>query len=180
MGLSFVLSCLAIAAIGTSAIGAHAATVWNETSNGDLSNSGLMPTPVTMSVGSNSVIGNTGNGGGGVDRDYFRFIVPPGAVLTAIKLLDNAAVAGGVSFIGIQPGAQVTVGTLGQGSENLIALGHYGNDQIGTDLLPSIKIGSPGPLPSGTYSVWVQDTSGVASYGFDFVITNSLRRDRVG
>jgi hypothetical protein len=46
----------------------------------------------------------------------------------------------------------------------LIAQGHYGNDQINTDLLPQIKLAStPIPLPSGTYSVWVQDarSSGV-------------------
>jgi hypothetical protein len=121
-------------------------------------------------MGANRILGSTGNGGQGVDRDYFRIIVPAGAALTSIMLLDNTSVSGGVSYIGIQAGPQVTVTTTGGGAENLIGSGHYGNDQIGADLLPSIKLGPPGPYAAGTYSVWVQDTGGPATYGFDFVI----------
>jgi hypothetical protein len=151
---------------------ARAATVWNEAINGDFANNGLTPTAVTFAAGPgvNTVLGSTGNSGSGVDRDYFTFVVPSGTVLSALKLLNNTAVSGGVSFIGIQPGPQVTVSTSGAGAENLIALGHYGNDQIGQDILPSIRVGS-GPLPAGTYTAWVQDTGGPATYGFDFVIT---------
>jgi hypothetical protein len=156
---------------GAHASPARAATVWNEAIEGDLSSNGLTPTPVAMSVGSNRVLGTTGDSGSGIDRDYFRFTVPTGATLTSILLLENTTVSGGASFIGIQAGAQVTVSPLGAGAEDLIALGHYGNDQIGTDLLPVIRIGSPVTLPAGTYSVWVQDTGGPASYGFDFQLT---------
>lgn len=98
--------------------------------------------------------------------------MPAGAALTAIQLLPNTSVSGSVSFIGIQPGPQLTVTPTGGGVELLVALGHYGNDQVGTDLLPTLKVGAPGPLPSGTYSVWVQDTGGPATYGFDFVTSS--------
>ena len=168
MKLGLILSCFAIfGAMGVAT--AHAATIWDEAVSGDLSNDGLSPTPLAMGIGSNQVVGTTGNSGQGTDRDYFKFTVPAGAALTKILLLPNTAVSGSVSFMGVQPGPQLTVTPSGGGAELLICLGHYGGDQIGTDLLPSIKVGTPGPLPSGTYSVWVQDTGGPASYGFDFV-----------
>jgi hypothetical protein len=169
--------------LGATAFGhptaAFAATEWNEATAGDLSNDGLVPTPLTMAVGSNRVRGTTGNAGAGVDRDYFKFTVPPGAALSALQLLDDTNVSGGVSFIGLQAGPQVTVTPSGAGAENLIAFGHYGNDQIGGDLLPVIRVGTPIALPAGTYAVWVQDTGGPASYGFDFVITSTGGGPRV-
>lgn len=167
---SIVLQSLAVGVLGVST--AHAATVWNEAQNGDLSNDGLSPTSLSVAPGSNVVMGLTGNSGSGIDRDYFKLTVPPGSTLTAIKLLPNTAVSGGVSFIGIQAGPQLTVSPSGAGQENLIALGHYGNDLIGSDILPEIKKSTTQiPLPSGTYSVWVQDTGGPAEYGFDFMIS---------
>jgi hypothetical protein len=171
MKLRVVLKCLAIGALSMGVRTAHAATAWNEASNGDLSNDGLSPTAVVVHPGSNVVIGTTGNSGQGVDRDYFKFTVPPGSTLSAINLLPNTSVSGSVSFIGIQPGPQLTVTPTGGGADQLVAQGHYGNDQIGTNLLPGIKLGPPGPLPAGTYSIWVQDTGGAASYGFDFVLS---------
>ena len=173
MELGLGLKYLAIAWVslfGLVSATAHAATVWDEASNGDFSNDGLTPTPLVSAVGSNVILGATGNSGQGVDRDYFKFTVPTGAALTSIFLLPNTSVSGSVSFIGVQPGPELTVTPSGVGVERLLALGHYGSDQIGTDLLPAIEIGSTRPLPSGTYSVWVQDTGGPASYGFDFVM----------
>jgi hypothetical protein len=160
---------IALACLWTGA--AQATVIWDESTNGDLSGNGLSPTPISVSMGVNRILGSTGNSGQGVDRDYFRITVPPGAALTAITLLDNTSVSGGASYIGIQAGPQVTVTTTGGGAENLVGSGHYGNDQIGSDLLPSIKLGPPGPYAAGTYSVWVQDTGGPATYGFDFVVS---------
>jgi len=168
---SVISKCLAMSVLSMGVATAHAATVWDETSNGDLSNNGLSPTLVVVSPGSNLVLGLTGDSGQGVDRDYFKIIVPAGSTLTSIELLANTAVSVGVSFIGMQAGPQLTVTPSGGGAEQLLASGHYGNDQIGTDLLPAIELGPAGPLPNGTYSVWVQDTGGPASYGFDFVLS---------
>jgi hypothetical protein len=172
MNLGFVLRYLTIAATCACASGAHAATVWDEAVNGSFSDDGLVPTPVSMTIGSNRVLGITGNGGQGVGRDYFKFTVPAGAMLSSIILLANTQTAG-VSFIGIQPGPQLTVTPSGGGVEQLVGLGHFSTSQIGTDLLPIIKVGAQGPLPSGTYSVWVQELSGPIPYGFDFVISST-------
>jgi|GEM_PF-1088933 len=171
MRISIVLQCLVASVFSLGVATAHAATSWDEGQSGDLSNDGLSPTALVMGIGSNLVLGTTGATGSGIDRDYFKFTVPAGATLTAITLLGNTAVAGNVSFIALQGGTQLTVTPTGGGVEQLLALGHYGNDQVGSNLLPAIKLGAPGPLPSGTYSVWVQETGGRADYGFDFVLS---------
>jgi hypothetical protein len=136
-----------------------------------LSGSGLSPTVLATALGSNVVLGSTGDSGQGVDRDYFTFTVPSGTALTSIKLLGNTSVSGGSSFIAIQSGPQLTVTPSGQGVQQLLGYTHYGNDLIGTDLLPAMVIQFTGALPSGTYSVWVQETGGPAAYGLDLVIS---------
>lgn len=150
---------IAVLCMGTTA--AQAATIWDEAVNGDLSNDGEATTPVVMTVGPNRVIGATGNSGQGVDADHFRFTVPPGTRLTSITLLDNTTVSGGSSFFGIAVGPSIS-------ATNLLTFLHYSADQIGSNLMPML---GTGPLASGTYSVWVQETGGPVKYGFEFVTT---------
>lgn len=153
------------------ALPAHALTVWDEATNGDLSSVALDPSPLAVSIGENRVAGTTGNAGSGVDRDYFRFAVPTGAVLSAVTLLD-ASVSGSSSFIAIQAGPQVTVSPSGAGAEALLGYAHYGNDLVGQNLLDSILLGgATAPLPAGIYSIWVQETGGPASYVLDLHVT---------
>lgn len=152
------------------ALTAQAAITWNEDNNGDLSGDRLAPSALSVGLGSNLVLGTTGNDGSGVDRDYFSFIVPDGAVLNAIQVLGNTSVSGGASFFAIEAGPQILTTPTGFGVENLLGFAHYTNSDIGTDILPLIAVGFRGALPSGQYSVWVQDTGGTASYGFDFQI----------
>ncbi len=148
-----------------------AATAWDESQSGDFSGDGLAPTAVVMSLGSNVILGSTGDSGMGVDRDYFRFTVPDGAALTGLVVLPNTTVSGGSSFIGLQVGPQLTVSPTGAGASALLGFMHYGGDSVGQNLLPSLASGLGGTLPSGTYSVWIQEIGGPASYGFDFTIT---------
>ena len=171
MGLNINLKFAACALLCALSAPGSAAVAWDEALAGDFANNGLAPTPVTVAPGSNVIKGSTGNSGQGIDRDYFTFNVPAGAVLSAIWLLDNTSVSGDVSFIGIQAGPQLTVTPTGGGAQNLLGFAHYGRDQIGQNLLPAMAIQFAGSLPSGAYSVWVQDTGGVVDYGFDFVIT---------
>ncbi len=151
-----ILKCWAVALLSMCAVAVQAATVWDENSNGDFSNDGLSPTSLVVFAGSNRVFGSTGNSGNGVDRDYFSFTVPVGATLTSIMLLNNTSVSGSASFIAIQAGPQLTVSPTGAGVENLLGFAHYGNDLIGTDILPFITFTNA--LPSGIYSLWVQET----------------------
>ena len=162
---------IATALLVATAASAQAATTWNEASDGDLANSGLAPTPLTFAVGHNTVLGTTGNPGNGVDRDYFRFTVPAGAVLSELWLLPNTSISGGSSFFGIQAGPQLTVTPTGGGIEAFYGFNHYDNSMVGNNILVAMVGAGKAPIPAGTYSVWVQETGGPASYGLDFVIT---------
>lgn len=143
--------------------------VWDEPADGDLSSDGLAPTLLTFAVGSNEIHGTTGNAGAGVDRDYFSFTLASGMSLTALTLLSDTSVSGSVAFIAIQAGPQVTVAPSGAGSEALLAFSHYDNSMIGQDLLAFFGLAQG--LPSGTYSIWVQETGGPATYGLDFEVS---------
>lgn len=159
---------------------APADVIYNESVSGDLSNSGTAPTVLTVSVGSNQVFGSTGKTNNTVDRDYFTFTVPTGDVLSAITVLPGTQTLGtlGVSFIGMEAGSEVTVGTSPANASGLLGWQHYGTGDIGVDILPLMGTAGDGasgftpPLPSGTYSFWVQEASaGTVNYGFDFTIT---------
>lgn len=157
---------LAVLLAGTSGV-ASAATVWDESLHGDLSSTGLAPSPLTLGVGSNTVRGTTGNSGSGIDRDYFTFAIASGFTLGAVTLLPDTNVSGGSSFFAMQAGPQVTTSPNGAGADALLGFTHYGNDLIGQDLLFAIGFLD---LGAGVYSVWVQETGGPATYGFDFQV----------
>jgi hypothetical protein len=156
---------------------AHGAVAYDESVSGDLSNSGLAPTLVSLSLGSNSILGSTGFQGATIDRDYFSITVPSGAALSSITVSPGTSVGGSVSFIGVQAGPVVnTFSAVG-----LLGWTHYSNGDINGDILPRMGIPSLGstgftaPLGPGTYSFWVQDfDSGPVSYGFDLKLTAAV------
>jgi len=168
MRLSSVMVPLAVLAALAVSHSANA-MMWDESLNGDLSNDGLAPTLLTLSPGSNQILGHTGDGGQGVDRDYFTFTLAQGQQLSSIVLLNNTLISDQFSFIGIQAGPQVTILPNGANAEQLLGWTHYSNGDRGFDLLPSMGLS---PLSPGTYSAWVQDTGGPATYGFDFNVSS--------
>ena len=159
---------------------AHGDTIYNESVSGDLSNSGLTPTLLTVSLGSNDVFGTTGrNATTGVDRDYFTFTIPQGQYLTAITVLPGTQTLGpmGESFIGIESGPEVTVSPAATTAAGLLGWYHYDTGDIGVNILPLMGtsgLGSTGfttPLPAGTYSFWVQEGNvGTVPYGLEFTV----------
>jgi len=167
-----VLSLVGLTAVlGSGCLGA---TLYDESTFGDLSNNGLSPTFVTFGPGSNVVRGTTGLGTI-VDRDYFTFVVPQGLAVTSLVELANTTVGNAVSFIGIEQGNAVTVPTNAQTAAGLLGWTHYSAATTDTDLLPTMSIsnlgssGFNGSLGPGTYSVWIQDGNvGTFAYGFDF------------
>jgi hypothetical protein len=155
----------------------QAGTLYNEAVQGDLSNSGLTPTPIAITVGSNQIFGTTGRDANGIDRDYLTITVPTGLQLTAITELTGTSVGGVVSFIGIQAGSQVTISPNAADAAGLLGWTHYGGAATDTNLLPTMSIptqGSSGftpPLSAGDYSIWIQDfNTGSFSYAFDLVL----------
>ena len=164
------------------AMAAHGDTVYNESVSGDLSNNGLAPTALTVSLGLNDLFGSTGKDAttGIIDRDYFTFTVPQGMFLTAITVLPGTQTLGtlGESFIGMESGPQVTVLTTATTAAGLLGWDHYDDTgDIGANILPAMgtsglgSTGFTGPLPSGTYSFWVQEASaGTVPYGLEFTV----------
>lgn len=164
---------------GTAA--AHGNTIYSESSSPDLSNNGLAPTLLTVSLGPNDVFGTTGKNAttGTVDRDYFTFTVPQGMELTAITVLPGTETLGtlGDSFIGMESGPEVTVSTAATTAAGLLGWYHYDTGDIGVNILPLMgtsglgSTGFTGPLPAGTYSFWVQEASaGTVPYGLEFTV----------
>ena len=158
---------------------AHGDTVYNESASPDLSNNGLAPTQLMVSLGLNDLFGTTGKTGTVIDRDYFTFTVPQGLELTAITVLPGTETLGtlGESFIGIESGPEVTVSTAPPDATGLLGWDHYGTGDIGVNILPLMgtsglgSTGFTGPLPAGTYSFWVQEaTVGSVNYGLEFTV----------
>jgi len=167
-----------LSAMGT-VKGSAGYVAWDESVSGDLSNSGTSPTALSFGVGSNIVRGFTGRAGGIVDRDYFSVTVPAGWQIDTLNVLLGTTFVSpsDVGFIAVQAGPQVTVNPTGGSASGLLGWVHYSVNDVGTDILGLLGIG-PGasgfatPLPSGTYSFWMQDTAaGVAAYNFDFRVS---------
>lgn len=151
--------------------------VYDEGASGDLSNSGLSPTKITVAQGSNEIHGVTG-ANPSIDRDYFSVDIPVGLQLTAIKVLPDTSVGGEFSFIGIQAGSQVTVPSNAFSATGLLGWWHFSDGDINTDILGSMGIPSAGssgftpPLNAGPYAFWIQDfNSGTTPYGFELTLT---------
>jgi hypothetical protein len=169
-----VLSALLLAAVTAT----HAATVWDESIAGDLSNAGPAPTAVTLALGSNIVKGTTGRTGGVVDRDYFTVTLADGWQLESITVRPGTTFLGasGLGFMAVQAGPQLTVSPTGGSATGLLGWVHYSENDIDGDILGLMGIGFgasgfAGALPAGTYSFWVQDTgTGTAAYVFEFAV----------
>lgn len=167
------------ALLSLGATSAHATTFWDEATAGDLSNNGLTPTSVTLSLGENLLLGSTGRIGGIVDRDYFSFVLPAGWQLDTLTVLPGTTALGAApsSFIAVQAGPQVTVNPTGGSAAGLLGWAHYGENDIGTDILGLMGVapgasGFAGSLPAGAYSFWIQDTgTGVADYRLSFGVS---------
>jgi hypothetical protein len=158
---------------------ANAAIVYSEGTSGDLSNVGLTPTAITVLPGSNQILGDTGRptAAAAIDRDYFRITIPVGFGLFGITVLPGTT-SGGVAFIGIQAGPQLTLPTNPPSAAGLLGWWHYSAADIGTDILEDMAIPANGslgfdvPLATGTYAFWVQDFNvGLFPYAFDLSVS---------
>jgi hypothetical protein len=153
--------------------------VWDDAGVNDLSNNGLAPTFVSMSVGENIIYGVLDYfSSSSIDRDYFSFAVPDNTVLAAVEVLGNTSLPPGTAVFAIQAGSAVTVSPDAPTANGLLGWLNWTNDATGTNILPSVGSGSNGstgfvpPLPAGTYSVWLQtdSTFNNGAYGLSFTL----------
>jgi hypothetical protein len=174
---------LFVSGIALCASWTRAAVVWNESSNGDLSNNQAAPTPITLSSGINSVIGTTVAG----DQDWLALTIPAGFQLSS-DVLESYVSTDSQGFTGVQAGSSF-VGNPETTPSAYLGYAHYGTaasngalgttDLVGVNLLPIMgntadATGSQGftpPLPAGVYTFLIQQTGATTNYQFDFGVT---------
>jgi hypothetical protein len=161
--LNIAVACLLSLSFTASAM---SQIVHDESVDGDLSGVFSAPQSVIFNLGANTVVGQIGNNGftgatNGQDADYFSFSLGPGQQLQSVTI-DSFTSPGfpGSSFMGFVGGTSFA----GQGAGDL-----DGNTLFNAgsgDVLPAL---AGGPLPSGDYSIWLQETSdNVVDYSVTF------------
>jgi hypothetical protein len=176
-----LLALLSIVALCASS--SRATVVWNEATNGDLSNNQAAPTPLTLSSGTNSVIGTTAAG----DQDWLALTIPAGFQLSSDVLAAYAS-TDSQGFTGVQAGSSF-VGNPETTPSAYLGYAHYGtaaaNGAAGTANLINVNLlpimgntadasGSQGftpPLAAGVYTFLIQQTGATTNYQFDFGVT---------
>ncbi|HEY2840112.1 MAG TPA: PEP-CTERM sorting domain-containing protein [Pirellulales bacterium] len=174
---------LAFVGLVLSAACLPAATLWNESSSGDLSDNQAAPNAFVLSLGANSIIGTVG---GANTKDFIALTVPAGDKLTSITLAAYSS-TDAQGFTGVQAGSNF-VGNPETASPYL-GYTHFGigatngalppTNLIGTDILPlmgdlTLAAGSTGftpPLGAGTYTFLIQQLGANTSYQFDYNVT---------
>lgn len=155
---------------------AHADVIaFDESASGDASDDRFAPTLVELVAGRNSIRGTLGISPtpDTFDLDYITITVPAGYQLSAF-VLDDAFVGGAFSFLAIQSGPVVTIPADWSSIDTpLLGWTHFGIAQIGQDLLAEIgsapgSVGFSGPLPAGTYALWLMELNYSEPYTYAF------------
>jgi len=179
----FVAGGLAVVLAGARA---EATTLWDESVNGDLSGNQSAPTALTLSLGTNAVIGSLRISSSSDNQDWIALTVPAGMQLGAVVLNSYAStdqqgftgVQAGTNFVGSvnSPGSYLGYAHFGTGAQNGAL---PATNLVGVDILPimgntNLAAGSQGftpPLGSGPYTFLIQQTGTAAtSYEFDYVV----------
>jgi hypothetical protein len=172
------IALLAAVALSAFARPSSAATLWDESSNGDLSNLQGTPTPLALSQGVDSIIGTVN--GTSDSQDFVSFVVPVGLFLNSITLSSYSS-TDGRAFTGVQVGTSFVGNPLVAGS--YAGYAHFGTGAtngavVGADVLaimanPTLAIGATGltiPLGAGTYTFLIQQLGAATSYRFDYQV----------
>lgn len=153
------------------------AASWNEAIQGELSSNASSPSTLTLDLGSNSVIGSF-NPQGVYDPDYLTVTVPTGAQLSSLLYGSNFVINDARSFIGVDIGTTVDLTPTPTSQFGLHGYAHIPiGSSVGTNFLPEIgngfgSQGFTGPLATGTYTFWMQETSGaLGTYSWDFIVS---------
>lgn len=144
------------------------AATWEEGVDGDLSSNQSVPSLLTLSGGSNSIIGTVGGPDG---QDWITITVPIGFELSALNLETFGATTDSTAFTGVAAGSVFAGDPLNAGS--YLGYTHFGPGNVGTNLLPAMASanlaqGFTLPLPAGDYAFLIQQTGpATTAYQFD-------------
>ena len=152
---------------------ASQAASFDEGLDGDLSDDRFAPTGLLLDPGANVVTAT--QQGVPRDIDYLTVSVPVGQVLAAIVLDDYVAGPGNQAFLGLQEGTVFTVDPGLPIVGELLGGIVYGEGNVGTDILPEIgvlggAIGFSGPLASGDYTFWLNQTGPVSTATLSLIL----------
>ncbi|GAB1856300.1 hypothetical protein MHTCC0001_11350 [Flavobacteriaceae bacterium MHTCC 0001] len=139
--------------------------------NGDFSNDFSSPTVLEFVVGKNFITASQGGG----DIDYFTFTVPQNSVLSEI-IVDDYQSSDSAGFIGIVASNAFSTNAGDTQAGDLLGGTLYGKATLGDDILPNMGVltnatGFSGELPSGTYSIWLNQTGDTSTASFNFVVS---------
>ncbi len=144
---------------------------YNENLNGDLANTNDSPTVLAFVGGQNTVTATQSSS----DVDYFTFTVPSGFQLTQI-VVDDYQSSDAAGFIGIVNGSTFPTDAASTSAGDLLGGLVYGIANRGNDILAAIgdlngAQGFTGALPSGSYSVWLNQTGVASEASLNFMIS---------
>jgi hypothetical protein len=181
-----VLSTLAILAVGSMARGT---VIWNQGTQGGLSENPAAPTAFTLAAGTNSVIATVGGGSGetGINQNWVNINIPSGLQLSQYVLAAYSS-TDLQGFTGVASGSTFAPGQAGVNTaSNYLGYSHFGTgaqdgsqppvNVVGQDILPLMgnnAVDSPGsqgftpPLPAGSYTFLIQQLGATTNYQFDF------------
>ena len=139
--------------------------VYDESLDGKLSDDSSEPTVITLASGDNRIIADQATG----VADYFTVEIPSGYELAELNV--ESYESEGAAFIGIGEGDSIT----GQTAESLLGGLVYGDANIDTDILPEMgklegATGFTSPLPSGEYTIWLNQNGDVSSVTLNLVL----------
>jgi hypothetical protein len=163
------------------------AIIFDEAVSGDLSNNQAAPTALTLTAGSNSVIGVVNGFDNGDGQDWVSFTIPTGFVMTSY-VNSKYGSTDDQGFTGFQSGSSFSGDPFVAGS--YAGYAHFGTgatnpdgtppvSTVGVDLLPlmanpSFAPGATGftpPLHAGTYTFLIQQGDNeTTSYQFDMTV----------
>jgi hypothetical protein len=149
---------------------------YSEFMSGDISSVGAQPTPLALTAGDNSLLGQASVS----DLDFLRITVPANHTLDSIVVTFHEDI--NQVYAGLQAGGTWTAGS-GSAVDPSLLLGwanfpsnpHHGA-HTGEDILDDIGLGagstgfSP-PLSSGVYTFLFETASNAISYGLNFSVS---------
>lgn len=146
---------------------------YNESLSADLSGNFTAPDILPFVVGENTITATQSS----TDVDYFTFTVPANSALSAIVVNDYQS-ADAAGFIGIVNGSVFSTNAANTASSDLLGGLVYGINNIGDNILLGIGSldGAQGfseALPSGNYTVWLNQTGDASEVTLSFLITSN-------
>jgi hypothetical protein len=147
------------------ASGTQAASLWNEATDGDLSDQGLSPTALgALSPGSNVLKATFNAGTTNPSPDYFTFEIPEGSVLVGIELLSWASspTFEDIAFMAVQegPAFDFTVPADRSNANGLFGWTHLRSTQVGSNkILFEMSVSNRAPAESGVDAFYAQEAT---------------------